>query len=149
MDDVRDASVREDYPQLLLDHQLCFPRYAAARRVVTRYTPVLKPLNLTYTQYVVCLALWEAGEATVGELGKKLLLDSGTLTPLLKKLEAEGLIVRRRSNADERVVVVIPTEQGWALRERAKNVPDRVGKCSQLTPEEAEIMYRLLYKLLD
>ena len=139
----------EDAPQLLLKNQLCFPLYAAARRIVTQYTPYLKPLGLTYTQYIVMLALWEAGTATVGELGQRLFLDNGTLTPLLKKLEEAGHIERRRSAKDERVVQVSVTGQGWRLRDQAMAVPFQVGRCVRLEPEEAQLLHRVLYKLLD
>ena len=139
----------EDAPQLLLENQLCFPLYAAARRIVTQYTPYLKPLGLTYTQYIVMLALWETETATVGELGQRLFLDNGTLTPLLKKLEEAGFVTRRRSSRDERVVQITVTEQGWNLREQAKAVPFRVGRCVCLEPEEARLLHRVLYKLLD
>ena len=139
----------EDAPQLLLENQLCFPLYAAARRIVTQYTPYLKPLGLTYTQYIVMLALWETETATVGELGQRLFLDNGTLTPLLKKLEEAGFVTRRRSSRDERVVQITVTEQGWSLREQAKAVPFRVGRCVCLEPEEARLLHRVLYKLLD
>ena len=139
----------EDAPQLLLENQLCFPLYAAARRIVTQYTPYLKPLGLTYTQYIVMLALWETETATVGELGQRLFLDNGTLTPLLKKLEEAGFVTRRRSSRDERVVQITVTEQGWSLREQAKAVPFQVGRCVCLEPEEARLLHRVLYKLLD
>ena len=139
----------EDSPQLLLDGQLCFPLYAAARRVVSRYTPLLKPLGLTYTQYIALLALWESGGATVGDLCRRLYLDSGTITPLLKKMEEEGLLVRSRSRQDERVVTVTVTEKGWALRERVKDVPLQVGGCLNLPREEALALFRLLHRLLD
>ncbi len=109
---------------------------------------MLKPLGLTYTQYIVCLALWETGEATIGELGHRLYLDCGTLTPLLKKMEEQGWINRSRSREDERVVHVSVTEKGWALREAAKEVPFQVGACIPLAADEALELYRLLRKLL-
>ena len=138
----------EALPQLMLERQLCFPLYAAARRVVNRYTPCLKPLGITYTQYIVFLALWETGEMTVGELCRTLYLDNGTLTPLLKKMEEAGYIHRERSAADERVVTIRVTEEGWAMRQRAAEIPGQVGKCSSLDSEEASQLYMLLYKLL-
>ena len=136
-------------PSLRLDHQLCFPLYAAARQVLAAYTPALRPLGITYTQYLVFLALWERDGVSVGELGKRLRLDSGTLTPLLKKLEQDGLIVRERAARDERVVVIRLTERGRALRERAAHVPAQVGACIPLSAEEAAQLYLLLYKILD
>ena len=138
-----------DYPQLLLGNQLCFPLYAAARRIVNAYTPLLRPLGLTYTQYIVCLTLWEEEETTVGTLCKRLYLDCGTLTPLLKKLEDAGYIRRCRSQEDERVVRVSVTEKGWELREKVRDVPMQVGKCVTLPPEDARSLYGLLYRLLD
>jgi len=137
-----------DLPQLLLDSQLCFPLYAAARMVVNHYTPLLKPLGLTYTQYIVCLALWESGSATVGDLCRRLYLDNGTMTPLLKKMEEEGLIQRSRSRQDERVVTVTVTEKGWELRRQVKDVPSQVGRCIPLTHDEAFQLYTLLRKML-
>ncbi|MBR3098102.1 MAG: MarR family transcriptional regulator [Clostridia bacterium] len=139
----------EELPQLMLENQLCFPLYAAARSVVNRYTPYLKPLGLTYTQYIVFLVLWEAGEITVGELCRKLYLDNGTLTPMLKKLEEAGTVIRTRSKDDERVVTVRLTEKGWALREKAAEIPAKVGGCVRLSAEEAGQLYHILYKLLN
>ena len=139
----------EEMPQLMLEHQLCFPLYAAARRVVNQYTPYLKPLRLTYTQYIVFLALWEAGERTVGELCRTLYLDNGTLTPLLKKMEESGYIRRVRSEADERIVTVRLTEEGWAMRRRAAEIPGQVGKCVALSSGDAAALYTLLYKVLN
>lgn len=133
---------------LKLDNQLCFPLYAAARQVVSLYTPYLKELGLTYTQYIVFLVLWEGEAVTVGELCRRLYLDNGTLTPLLKKLEAAGYIVRERSSEDERVVTVSLTDAGRAMKERAAHIPFKVGSCIALSGEEADTMYRLLYKLL-
>ena len=139
----------EETPQLMLERQLCFPLYAAARRVVNQYTPYLKPLGLTYTQYIVFLALWETGEMSVGELCRTLYLDNGTLTPLLKKMEEAGYILRARSSEDERVVTIRMTESGWALRQRAAEIPGLVGQCVALSPEEARHLYAILYKLLN
>ena len=132
-----------------LANQLCFPLYAAARHVTGLYTPVLKPLGLTYTQYIVFLVLWEKDGLTVGELGEKLLLDNGTLSPLLKKLEQAGYVRRERSREDERVVVITLTEAGRALREKAKDVPAKVAGCIDLPPEKAQTLYGLLYELLE
>lgn len=131
-----------------LENQLCFPLYAAARRVTALYTPHLKPLGLTYTQYIVMLVLWERDGLTVGEICEKLMLDSGTLSPLLKKLEGEGLLERRRSQYDDRVVVINLTEKGKALQEKAAQVPLAVGACMPLAPEKAAELYALLYELL-
>ena len=137
-----------NYDQLKLENQLCFPLYAAAREVMNRYRPFLDELDITYTQYVTMMVLWERKRATVGELGECLFLDAGTLTPLLKKLEAKELVTRTRSKEDERSLIVEITEKGMALRERAAEIPEKIAGCISLKPEEAGTMYRLLYKLL-
>ena len=134
--------------ELLLDNQLCFPLYTAARQVVALYTPVLKPLGLTYTQYVVLLVLWEQQELSVGEIGRRLHLDSGTLTPLLKRMEAGGLVERSRSGSDERMVLIRLTERGEALKARAAGIPRQIGACIPLQPEEAATLYMLLRKVI-
>lgn len=139
-----------DYQEAMkLINQLCFPLYAAARHVTGLYTPVLKPLGLTYTQYIVFLVLWEKNSLTVGEIGEKLLLDNGTLSPLLKKMEKAGYVKRQRSREDERVVVITLTEEGRILQEKAKDVPAKVAGCIDLPPEKAQMLYGLLYELLD
>ena len=134
---------------LKLENQLCFPLYACARRVVSLYEPHLKPLGITYTQYIVFLVLWEHGSITVGELSRRLYLDSGTLTPLLKKLEKAGYVERTRGKEDERVVIVSLTEQGRALKTAAAKIPAQVGGCVSLTKEEAVTLHRLLNKVLN
>ena len=139
----------DDQEAMKLVNQLCFPLYAAARHVTGLYTPVLKPLGLTYTQYIVFLVLWEKDGQPVGEIGEKLLLDNGTLSPLLKKLEQAGYVRRERSREDERVVVITLTEAGRALREKAKDVPAKVAGCLDLPPEKAQTLYGLLYELLE
>ena len=139
-----------DYHEAMkLTNQLCFPLYAAARNVTGLYTPWLKPLGLTYTQYIVFLVLWEKDGLTVGELCDRLMLDNGTLSPLLKKLQQAGYVERRRSEEDDRVVVVTLTEAGRALQEKAKDVPLNVASCIDLPPEKAQTLYTLLYELLD
>lgn len=134
---------------LKLDNQLCFPLYAAARKVVGAYTPLLKPLGLTYTQYIVFMVLWEEDDLTVGEIGKKLMLDNGTLTPLLKKMEEVGYLTRKRSEKDERVVTVSLTDQGREMKEKVKGVPVEMKQCINLDPGQAKTLYDILYKLLD
>ncbi|MBR6186299.1 MAG: MarR family transcriptional regulator [Clostridia bacterium] len=140
---------KDDLPQLQLDSQLCFPLYAASRRLVNQYTPFLKPLGLTYTQYIVFLALWESGSATVGDLCRRLYLDNGTITPLLKKMEEAEYIVRTRSRQDERVVTVTVTEKGWEKRQQAKDIPFQMGGCLPLTHDDVFTLYQLLRKLLQ
>ena len=132
-----------------LENQLCFPLYAAARSVTSMYTPWLKKLGLTYTQYIVFLVLWEKDGIPVGEICEKLMLDNGTVSPLLKKMEQAGYIRRARSAEDDRVVVISLTEQGRNLQEQAKEIPEKVGGCVDLPPEKAQKLYELLYELLD
>ena len=138
-----------DYHEAMkLDHQLCFPLYAAARNVTGLYTPWLKPLGLTYTQYIVLLVLWEQDGVSVTEIGEKLMLDNGTLSPLLKKMEQAGYVARRRCREDDRVVEITLTEAGRALQEKAKDIPRNVAGCIDLPPEKARELYTLLYELL-
>ena len=137
------------YDALKLENQLCFPLYAAAREVVKRYRPYLDELDLTYTQYITMMVMWEQKEITVKALGEKLFLDSGTMTPVLKSLEAKGYVVRKRSTADERSVSVYLTDSGEALKERAVEVPAKVASCVGLEPKEAIQLYGLLYKVLN
>ncbi len=137
-----------DPAALKLENQLCFPLYAAAREVVGAYRPLLEALGLTYTQYIALLALWEARELTVGDLGSRLRLDSGTLTPLLKRMETRGLIHRERSARDEREVRVTLTPEGEAMQRQALPIPYQLREQLPLSDEEAFTLYRLLYKLL-
>ncbi len=137
-----------DFDPLLLKNQLCFPLYAAARQVTGLYAPLLKPLGLTYTQYLVFLVLWETDGLKVSELGERLFLDSGTLTPLLKKLSDRGLIERRRREDDERVVEIFLTEEGRALRAKAEGIPSAVSACLPLSGPDAAELYRILYGIL-
>lgn len=137
------------YAALKLENQICFPLYACSREIIRRYKPFLDELDLTYTQYITMMVLWEKESLTVKELGKYLYLDSGTLTPLLKKLEEKGLVNRIRSSMDERNLIVSITETGEALKEKAVAVPAKMAQCSTLDPEEAAALYRILYKMLD
>ncbi len=141
--------MKDDYAQLKLENQLCFPLYACSKEVVRQYKPFLDPLGLTYTQYITLLVLWEAGELSVKDMGERLWLDSGTLTPVLKKLEAKGIVTRRRSVEDERVVLIGLTPEGEALKEKAASIPFQVGKCIRLSPEEIKELHGLLYKVLE
>lgn len=133
---------------LLLENQLCFPLYAAAKEVVRCYRPFLDPLGLTYTQYIAMMALWEHKSLTISALGKLLYLDSGTLTPMLKKMEQAGLLVRRRSETDERSVVINLTPKGEALREQAVNIPDEMAQYVKLNANDTIQLYHLLHRLL-
>ena len=139
-----------DYKEAMkLKNQLCFPLYAAARNVTNLYTPYLKPLGLTYTQYIVFMVLWEKDGIPIGEIGEKLMLDNGTLSPLLKKMEKDGYIERNRSENDDRVVIVSLTEKGKELQTKAKDVPKSVAGCVRLSQEKAQTLYSLLYELLE
>ncbi len=137
------------YEALKIDRQRCFPLYAASRSVIKLYTPLLEELDLTYTQYITLLVLWEKKELNVKQLGQSLYLDSGTLTPLLKKLEKKGLIERRRSREDERNLIVTITEMGEALKKEAVRVPEALSSSNHLSHDESQALYGLLYKLLD
>lgn len=137
------------YESLKLDNQLCFPLYAASRRIVNLYRPVLTPLGLTYTQYITMLALWEDDGQSVKTLGNRLFLDSGTLTPLLKKLEAQGLVRRVRSTQDERNVSIFLTAAGHELKIEAAKVPQQIAQCVNLAENDARDLHRLLHTLLD
>ncbi len=138
-----------EFDCLRLDQQLCFPLYAAARKVTGKYTPFFKELGLTYTQYIVFMVLWEKDEVTVGDICRRLYLDSGTLTPLLKKMEEKGWLQRTRSRADERIVVVTLTEEGRKMKERCQSIPASISQCIHLSPEDAAALYRILYQILE
>lgn len=139
----------DNFDALKLENQLCFPLYAAAREVIKLYRPHLDTLDLTYTQYITMMVMWAEKKISVRDMGKRLYLDSGTLTPVLKSLESKGYIRRYRSMEDERVLIVELTEEGSRLKTEAMEVPQQVGSCIRLEPEEAMQLYRLLYKVLD
>ena len=146
MTSIKNTSIDE---LLKLENQLCFPLYACSKEIVRRYTPFLDELGLTYTQYLVMMALWEYGSTSVGELGRRLYLDSGTLTPMLKKMEAKGLLERVRSAQDERRVEISLTEDGEALKAKAANVPLAMVACLPISSEDGAELARLLRKVLD
>lgn len=140
----------QEYEQLLLKNQLCFPLYACGRKIVSAYTPYLKPLGLTYTQYIVFMVLWDKETVNVGQLGSILHLDAGTLTPLLKHLEKDGYITRERSKEDERVTIISITQKGTDLKEKCKDIPQKIAASNtHLSEEDAAKLYQLLYKFLD
>ena len=139
----------DGYEAMKLANQLCFPLYAASRNVVSLYTPWLKPLGLTYTQYIVFLVLWEKDGITVGEICDQLMLDNGTLSPLLKKMQQAGYIAKKRSAEDDRVVLITLTAKGRALQEQVKEIPEKVAGCIDLPPEKAQQLYTLLYELIE
>lgn len=139
----------KNYDHLKLENQLCFPLYAASRETIKLYHPLLTDLDLTYTQYITMMVLWEQSGCNVKQLGEKLYLDSGTLTPVLKGLESKGYLKRVRDENDERIVHVHLTEAGFALRERAYEIPFRMKEHVTLSEDEMSQLYSLLYKLLD
>ena len=136
------------YDCLKLNNQICFPLYACSKEIIRRYKPFLDKVDLTYTQYITMMALWENESMNVRELGSRLFLDSGTLTPLLKKLENKGYIKRSRSKEDERNLIVTLTDKGWELREEMLSIPRSMASCVDLDQQEAADLYRLLYKVL-
>ena len=139
----------EKYDSLKLENQLCFPLYACAKEITRHYRPFLDEIDLTYTQYIVMMVMWEEKSINVKKLGQRLFLDSGTLTPLLKSLEQKGFITRSRSKTDERNLDVNVTDLGLKLRDKALSVPSSISACISLTPEEAGILYKTLYKILS
>lgn len=139
----------DEYDALKLENQLCFPLYAASREVIKQYRPYLEPLGITYTQYIAMMVFWQEGKVSIKDLGQKLLLDSGTLTPVLKSLESKGFVKRYRCAEDERVLMVEITENGKELKERAKEIPQKLAACVKLDREEAMQLYTLLYRVLE
>ena len=140
--------MKNDYDHLKLENQLCFPLYAASKEIIKNYGPLLKKLDLTYTQYITLMVLWDSKRICVKDLGKKLFLDSGTLSPVLKSLEKKGYVMRERGKDDERMLFVSITADGEALKNDAVKIPEALAKCVNLTPEESVTLYTLLYKLL-
>ena len=141
--------MNDKYAALRLDNQICFPLYACSREIIKQYKPFLDKIDLTYTQYITMMVLWEEGKVSVRDLGKKLHLDSGTLTPLLKKLESKGYLKRERSTVDERVVIACITEEGRKLKRAAAKIPQAMAnEVAEFPMEDAQELYRLLYKLI-
>ncbi len=139
----------KNYDALRLSNQLCFPLYAASKEIIKRYKPYLDEIDLTYTQYITMMVLWEKEKIGAKELGEKLYLDSGTLTPVLKTLEQKGYVTRHRSNEDERTLLVQLTDPGRKLKEKAVTIPERMASaCMLLTPDESATLYTILYKIL-
>lgn len=136
------------YETLTLKNQLCFPIYLASKEIIRKYSPYLDEINLTYTQYVVMMYLWEIKKSNVKDIGKVLLLDSSTLTPVLKKLEIKGFIKRKRNKIDERNLDITITKKGLELRDKALSVPMKIKKCFNLNKEEMKVLYNLIYKVL-
>ncbi len=141
--------MEKKYESLKLSHQLCFPLYACSREMIKLYKPWLDELGLTYTQYITMMVLWEHKAMTVKALGQELYLDSGTLTPLLKKLEEKGLVTRRRSDLDERNLIVTITESGERMKDAALRIPAEMTKCVNLPEDDIIDLYRMLYQMLE
>lgn len=140
---------KEDkYAALKLENQICFPLYACSKEIIRKYKPFLDEIDLTYTQYITMMVLWEKKCVNVKTLGESLYLDSGTLTPVLKKLESKGYISRVRSNEDERNLVVTITDEGEKLKDKALEIPGKIGGCVCLSAKDAEALYSLLYKII-
>ena len=138
----------DKYESLRLRNQLCFPLYLASKEITRRYQPMLDKLDLTYTQYVVMMYLWEQGQGSAKDLSRALLLDPSTLTPVLKKLEQKGYVARARDPEDERSVIITLTDRGAALRDAALSVPEQMGGCIGLSEDEAAQLGALIHKVL-
>ncbi|MDE7294852.1 MAG: MarR family transcriptional regulator [Oscillospiraceae bacterium] len=136
------------YDVLKLENQLCFPLYVCAKEIVRAYKPYLDELDITYTQYITMMVMWEHKELRVKDIGEHLYLDSGTLTSVLKKLEEKGFVTRKRSEKDERDLIVTITDKGTALKEKAVHVPERLGSCIELDPQKAKALYDTLYEVI-
>lgn len=139
----------EKYEMLKLDRQLCFPLYAVSKEIVRKYKPFLDEIDLTYTQYITMMVLWEEREILVKDMGEKLFLDSGTLTPVLNGLEKKGYAVRRRSKTDKRDMYAVITPKGLSLREKAAEIPAKIGACVPLDKEKAMTLYQLLHEMME
>ena len=138
----------EEYDMLKLDNQLCFPLYAVSKEIIRKYKPFLDEVNLTYTQYIAMMVLWEEKEILVKDMGERLFLDSGTLTPVLDGLEKKGYATRRRSEKDKRDVYAVITEKGLDLRAEASSIPEKIGACVPLDPAKAVTLYQILREMM-
>lgn len=143
-----DENKMECYDCLKLENQICFPLYACSKEIIRKYKPYLDAIDLTYTQYIAMMVMWEKKSVNVKTLGESLYLDSGTLTPVLKKLESKGYITRERSSEDERNLVVSITKTGEDLKDKALSIPANMGSCVKLSESEAKTLYELLYKII-
>ena len=137
------------YEQLKLDNQICFPLYALSKEITRQYTPFLNALDLTYPQYLVMLVLWEQGEQTVNQIGAKLHLDSGTLTPLLKRLQVKNLVQRERNQTDARTVMISSTESGKSLEHQASEIPLKIANCLNLNETEIAVLHKIIGQFKD
>ncbi|WP_394282450.1 MarR family winged helix-turn-helix transcriptional regulator [Frisingicoccus sp.] len=139
----------DKYEMLKLESQLCFPLYVVSKEIVRKYKPFLNEVDLTYTQYITMMVLWEENEILVKHLGEKLFLDSGTLTPVLNGLEKKGYAARRRSETDKRDVYVVMTEKGRSLRDKAVEIPSKMGECVPIDQEKAMVLYQILHEMME
>lgn len=139
----------DKYEMLKLDRQLCFPLYAVSKEIVRKYKPFLDEIDLTYTQYITMMVLWEQNEILVKDIGERLFLDSGTLTPVLNGLEKKGYATRRRSETDKRDVYAVITKKGIDLRDKAVEVPAKMGACITLDPQKAKELYQILHEMME
>ena len=139
----------QKFDVLKLENQLCFPLYVCSKEIVKKYKPFLEEIGLTYTQYIIMMAMWEHEELSVKELGEYLFLDSGTLTPVLKTLEKKGFLFRERSSKDERILMVTLSESGKELREQAVAVPVKMQGCISIDEKDAADLYRILHKMME
>ncbi|MBP5519418.1 MAG: MarR family transcriptional regulator [Treponema sp.] len=139
----------QDFNPLALDNQLCFALYVCSKEIIRKYTPLLEPLGLTYTSYITLLCLWEKDNVPVKELGERLFLDSGTLTPLLKRMEGQGLITRTRSSKDERTVFIQLTDNGKSLKEKCVGIPQQMMCSNLLDLKDAANLLKVLHKVME
>lgn len=139
----------QEFNPLALDNQLCFALYVCSKEIIRKYTPLLEPLGLTYTAYITLLCLWEKDNVTVKELGERLFLDSGTLTPLLKRMEGQGLITRTRGGKDERTVYIQLTEDGKAMKEKCKDIPQQMMCQNILDMDKAAPLLQTLHHIME
>ena len=139
----------DKYEMLKLESQLCFPLYVVSKEIVRKYKPFLNEVDLTYTQYITMMVLWEENEILVKHLGEKLFLDSGTLTPVLNGLEKKGYAARRRSETDKRDVYVVITEKGRSFRDKAVEISSKMGECVPIDQEKAMVLYQILHEMME
>lgn len=139
----------DNFDPLSLDNQLCFALYVCSKEIIRRYKPLLDPLNLTYTEYITLMSLWEKDDVTVKELGQRLFLDSGTLTPLLKKMEKQNLLTRRRSTEDERTVYIKLTSDGKAMHNKCKDIPAKMSCCGFIDMKKAPDLMETLHQIMN
>lgn len=143
------TNITEDFNPLALDNQICFALYVCSKEIIRKYNPILEPLGLTYTAYITLLCLWEKDNVPVKELGNRLFLDSGTLTPLLKKMETQGLVTRTRSNKDERTVYIKLTPQGKAMKDKCTGIPQQMMCQNILDMQQAAPLLKTLHQIMD